>query len=39
MNGDGRIAVLIAFQSLQEPGFAPTIETANGCFEEVLSGT
>jgi len=36
---DGRIAVLIAFQSLQEPSFVPAIETANGRFEEVLSGT
>ena len=36
---DGRIAVTIAFQSLHEPEFVPAIETADGEFVEVLSGT
>lgn len=37
--GDGRIAVLIIFESLREADFAPAIETADGQFVEVLSGT
>lgn len=37
--GDGRIAVLIIFESTQQVDFAPAIETADGSFVEVLSGT
>ena len=36
---DGRIAVLIIFESTQHGDFAPAIETADGSFVEVLSGT
>ena len=36
---DGRIAVAIAFQSIHEPNFIPAIETADGWFIGVLSGT
>ncbi len=36
---DGRIAVLLIFGSLQEPDFAPAIETADGRFVQVLGGT
>lgn len=37
--GDGRIAVLLIFVSTLEPGFAPAIETADGEFRHVLSGS
>ncbi len=36
---DGRIAVLIIFTSTQHEDFAPAIETADGHFVGVLSGT
>lgn len=36
---DGRIAVLIIFESTQHGDFAPAIETADGYYVEVLSGT
>ena len=37
--GDGRIAILITFGSSLHPDFAPAIETADGHFVQVLSGT
>lgn len=37
--GDGRIAVLLIFEASGQPDFAPAIETADGTFVEVLSGT
>lgn len=37
--GDGRIAVIIIFESAQHMDFAPAIETADGHFVQVLSGT
>ena len=37
--GDGRIAVLLIFEASEQPDFAPAIETADGTFVEVLSGT
>lgn len=36
---DGRIAIALIFGSTLEPDFAPAIETANGDFRQVLSGT
>lgn len=36
---DGRIAVLLIFGSKLEPDFAPAIETANGDFKQVVSGS
>ncbi|MFC4254740.1 hypothetical protein GRI97_04840 [Altererythrobacter xixiisoli] len=37
--GDGRIAVLIIFESTQHGDFAPAIETVDGEYVGVLSGT
>ena len=36
---DGRIAALLIFGSKLEPDFAPAIETANGDFKQILSGS
>jgi len=36
---DGRIFVALIFGSTQEPSFAPAIETVDGIFVRVLSGT
>ncbi len=36
---DGRIAIFIIFESTLHRDFAPAIETADGFFVEVLSGT
>lgn len=36
---DGRIFIAIAFASTQAPDFLPAIETADGAFVQVLSGT
>lgn len=37
--GDDRICIVIVFESREEPGFMPAIETADGRFVGVLSGT
>lgn len=37
--GDGRIAILLIFGSKLEPSFAPAIETADGAFQQALTGT
>lgn len=36
---DGRIFAALIFGSTVEPDFAPAIETADGVFQQVLSGT
>lgn len=36
---DGRICILVVFASREEPEFVPTIETADGSYADVLSGT
>lgn len=37
--GDGRIAIMLMFESSLHPDFAPAIETSNGHFVQALGGT
>ena len=36
---DGSIAILLIFDSKLDPSFAPAIETADGVFQQALTGT
>ncbi|TPG55939.1 hypothetical protein EAH89_13455 [Roseomonas nepalensis] len=38
-NGNGSIAILLIFNSTQNMDFSPAIETTDGRFRQVLSGT